>query len=185
MMYFFLIFAIALALIYSCVRLRAKTVKDMRDAGAGPRTRFVIDTADNGYTNYLNAVEEWLWKNKWQKKGSDYILKYHDSGNTYTFGFAHHQEGKNMVIEAWVKVLGAEYPLCLKEYKMPEGQHIPAHRSEEDIKAAEEQGVNWDDIPIAIGHAAKVKYLELLRSFLEFEDGIELKPENEFKATLI
>lgn len=147
---------IVLAIIF-CVwyaKIMFKPITDMKKMGSGERTKFIINTADKGYDYYKNIIENWLKSNKfskYDKKRKCKILKYKDKikGITYKFGFNYYESKSKLIIETFLFVLGAEYPLTEKNYVSKKS-----------------------NVEIAVGTQGKEAYIDFLKSLLEMPNEI-------------
>lgn len=168
--YIFVAVLIIVAIIFLVLfaKFMFKPIIKMRDAGSGERTKFIIDTSNKEYDYYKNIVERWLKSNNYKINKNDYILKYHDKvkGITYNFGFNYYLESTNIVIEAWLNVLGAEYPLTEKLYERPENEKTIA-----DVVARKDKDMESNDV--LVGQQGKDEYINLLKSLIVIDDDLK------------
>ena len=155
----------------------SKPVVEMHKVGVGERTKFIVNTADNGYEYCKKKIESWLINYGWKKKGDGYTLKYHKDGSIFNFGFNYYKESDNIVIQAWLNVLGGEYPLTQKLYEEPENETTVFDVLH--VVAKKENDIEMDDVEtkrILVGQQGKDEYIEFLRTLISIED--EIKEEN-------
>lgn len=168
--YIFVAVLIILVIIFTILFSKSmfKPILKMRDAGSGERTKFVIKTNEKGYEYYKNIIDKWLELNKYKVKKDDYILKYHDKnkGIIYKFGLNYYKENNNIIIEAWLNVLGSEYPLTEKIYKNSENE-----KNIIDIVARKEKGMETNNV--LIGQQGKDEYINLLKSLVVINDNLK------------
>lgn len=171
----FVIVLILLAIIFIVCFAKAvfKPIKKMRDAGSGERTKFVIDTSGKGYEYYKNIIENWLAKynfSKYKSKFNARILKWKGPGITFKFGLNYYNKEKLIIIETFLLVLGAEYPLMEKTYSFEKGDIniLDVAKLKNPISDGKEE--------IAIGKQGKDEYIKLLNSL--FNMPIQLSEEN-------
>lgn len=170
--YIFVVICILSVIIFTiwCVNLLLVPQIKMQKAGAGERTKFIVDTTDKGYDYYERFVNEWLEFNKfslYNKKNNGRILKYYIKGLIFKFGFNHYKEGQNMIIETWLSVFGQENPLSFKSYYHKDRTVDIAS----DLATGELKSNN--ETPILVNQQGKDEYLIFLSSLINIPETIQ------------
>lgn len=173
--YIYVIVLVLLAIIFLVffAKKMFKPIKEMRDAGAGERTKFVIDTSDKGYEYYKNVIENWLSEynfSKYKSKLNARILKWKGPGITFKFGLNYYKKENLIIVETFLLVLGAEYPLVEKTYSYGKGDIniLDAAKLKNPISGGNEE--------IAVGQQGKDEYIKLLNTL--FNMPTQLLEEN-------
>lgn len=164
--YISILIIVAIIFLVWFARKMFKPVLKMHKAGSGKRTRFIVETSDNGYEYYKDKVEKWLKNYGYKRKNNGYILKYHKNGNIFKFGFNYYQEANNMIIETWLNVLGSEYPLTEKVYEKSKNEKTIL-----DAVTKKESDVEINNI--LVGQQGKNEYLDFLKTLIIFEKNIK------------
>lgn len=152
-----------------------KPVIKMQKKGQGKRTKFIINAKDKGYEYYAKKVENWLNYNrfsKYKKKINGRFLNFYHNGCKFKFGFNYYKQGDNLVIEAWLKVLGCENPLTEVLYKL----------SKDKVNIVDVVTGNPpadDNTYMILGAQGKEEYINFLKSLISIPD--EILDENEVR----
>lgn len=102
---------------HSISELFHKSLEELKAAGTGEKTKFIIDIQDKSYEYYENIIEDWLSYNhfsKYNKKIQGRYLKFYHNYGFFKFGFHYYRGDYSIVIEAWIVTSYGSNPLTLK-----------------------------------------------------------------------
>ena len=99
-------------------------------------------------------------------------MNFYHNGCKFKFGFNYYKQGDNLVIEAWLKVLGCENPLTEVLYKLPKDKVNIV-----DVVTGNPPAD--DNTYMILGAQGKEEYINFLKSLISIPD--EILDENEVK----